>query len=131
MSFFGAHSPSDVAEAADKFISKMDEGQLSAVTAGHISEMPVEGRCALVESILDAFRHRGESSEDVAEASHAGLEAMQGGEVAAIAALLAYVDQNTGLLKEAATTLIEEHPEMVQHLPATVVDGISSRLASR
>ncbi|MDP9017193.1 MAG: hypothetical protein M3N19_02595 [Candidatus Eremiobacteraeota bacterium] len=131
MSLFGAHSPSDVAEAADKFISKMDESQLAALTAGHMATMPVEGRCALVESILDAFRHRGESSEDVAEAAHAGLEAMQSGDISAIAALLTYVDQNTGLLKEAATALIEEHPEMIQHLPGAVVDGISSKLAAR
>lgn len=130
MSLFGAHSPTDVADAAEKFISKMDERQLADVIAQHQSVMPAEGRCALVESILDAFRHRGESSEDVAEGARAGLEAMQSGDVSAVDALLRYVSKNTGLLKEAAATLIEEHPEMLVHLPAVVVAGISAKLAS-
>ncbi len=130
MSFFGAHSPSDVAGVAEKFIAKMDERDLSEVVADHQSAMPPEGRCALVESILDAFRHRGESSEDVAEASRTKLAQMQSGDVAAVAALLRYVEQNTGLLKEAATTLIEKDPAMLEHLPGSVIAGISAKLAT-
>lgn len=128
---FGTHSPSDVAEAADRFISKMDEDELANDVATHQAAMPSDGRKALVESILDAFRGRGESSEDVAEAARAGLEAMQNGDISAVAALLVYVNENTGLLKEAAMTLVERHPEMVAHLPIRVVDGISARLRTR
>lgn len=130
MSLFGAHTPGDVADAADRFISKMDENELAAAISGHQEMMALDGRCALVESILDAFRHRGESSEDVAEASGAGLDAIQSGDVRAVGVLLQYVRENTGLLKEAATALIEEHPEVLPQLPTTVVDGISARLST-
>ncbi|MFN2529251.1 MAG: hypothetical protein ABR584_11115 [Candidatus Baltobacteraceae bacterium] len=129
MSLFGTHSPSDVADAADRFISKMDEDDLAKDIAAHQAAMSEDSRKALVESILDAFRGRGESSEDVAEAARAGLEAMQNGDIPAVAALLLYVNENTGLLKEAAMTLIEEHPDLVVHLPTRLVDGISARLA--
>jgi len=131
MSLFGTHSSSEVAEAADRFISKMDEDELAKDIAAHQAAMPTDSRKALVESILDAFRGRGESSEDVAEAARAGLEAMQNGDIPAVAALLLYVNENTGLLKEAAMTLVEEHPELVMHLPSRVVSGISARLATK
>lgn len=131
MSSFGAYSPSDVADAADKFISKMDERQLAGDIAAHYAQMPVEGRRALVESILDAFRHRGESSDDVSEATGASVDAMRGGELSAVEALLYYVNQNTGLLKEAAMTLCEDHPDMLHLLPETVVQGITAKLSAR
>lgn len=130
MSLFGAHSPSDVAEVAEKFISKMDERNLADVIASHQAEMPAQGRCALVESILEAFRGRGESSDDVAEAAHTTLEAMQRGDVTAVASLLTYVAANTGLLKEAATTLIENDPAMLAQLPGSLLAGISAKLAT-
>lgn len=130
MSPFGAHSPADVAGAADKFISKMDERELAAQIASHYAQMPVEGRRVLVESILDAFRHRGESSDDVSEATGAGVDAMRDGELSALEALLHHAKQNTGLLKEAAMTLCEEHPEMLHHLPHAVVQGIAAKLSA-
>ena len=130
MSLFGAYSPGDVADAADKFISKMDERQLAAEIWGHYAAMPAAGRRALVEAILDAFRGRGESSDDVSEATGAGIEAMRDGELSAVEALLHYAKQNTGLLKEAAMTLCEEHPDMLVHLPDAVVRGISAKLAA-
>lgn len=129
MSMFGTN-PGNIAEVAEKFIARMDERNLADEIALHQPAMPAQGRCALVESIFDAFRHRGESSEDVAEAAHAPLEALQRGEVSAVALLLAYVQQNTGILKEAASSLIENDPSMLASLPGTIVQGISAKLAT-
>ncbi|MDQ6930274.1 MAG: hypothetical protein M3126_06385 [Candidatus Eremiobacteraeota bacterium] len=126
---FGTN-PGNVAEVAEKFIARMDERNLADEIGLHQAAMPAQGRCALVESIFDAFRHRGESSEDVAEAVGAPLDAMQRGDVPAVALLLAYVQQNTGILKEAATALIENDPSMLSHLPGTIVQGISAKLAT-
>ena len=129
MSLFGSYSPSAVVDVAEKFISKMDERRLADDIAATQATMSLDGRKALVESILEAFRGRGESSDDVAEASQTSLEAMQSGDVHAVSALLAYVQQNTGLLKEAASLLIENDPQMVAHLPSTILAGISAKLA--
>ncbi len=129
MSSFGASGPSDIATAADKFISKMDESQLAEAIERHQATMQVAGRRALVASILDAFRHRGESSEDVSEAITTGVDSLENAEVLAVAKLLRYVGENAGLLKEAVTSLLEDHPEMLPYLPMTLVDGISARLA--
>jgi len=70
MSLFDT-DPGNIAEVAEKFIARMDERNLADEIALHQAAMPAQSRCALVESIFNAFRHRGESSEDVAEAARA------------------------------------------------------------
>ena len=109
----------------------MDERDLASAVATHQRNMSSDGRKAYVESILDAFRSRGESSEDVAEASGAGLEAMQNGDADAVTVLLNYVRENMGLLKEATILLVETHVERLADLPEVVVAGVTAKLAEQ
>lgn len=131
MSFFGSYSSSDVIDAAEKFIAKMDENELAAAIGTSEPKMTGDGRKALVESIFDAFRGRGESSEDAAEGAGTTLDALARKDGSAIACLLNYAHQNAGLLKEAAITLVEQHPQFIAELPPALVDGISLRLERR
>jgi hypothetical protein len=128
MSVFGNFRPGEVVDAAEKFIAKMDENDLAAAIAQSERAMTPAGRSALVESIFDAFRERGESSQDATESAGTTLDAIEGGDSAAIALLLRYAEQNAGLLKEAATSFIEQHPQFVGQLSSTLVDGISQKL---
>lgn len=88
-----------------------------------------DARVALVQSVLDAFRHRGESSDDVAEAAGVPVERLLLAEPDGVATLLAYVARNAGLLKEALTTMIESRPASVAQLPQSIIDGVTSQLA--
>lgn len=90
--------------------------------------MPVHARTALVESIFDAFRDRGESSEDAAEGAATPLEQIERGDAHALGALLAYARDNTGLLKDALGLFAERHAAYVDALPPELVDGIAGRL---
>ncbi|MEO6913734.1 MAG: hypothetical protein ABI182_06935 [Candidatus Baltobacteraceae bacterium] len=131
MFIFGSHSSGEVVDAAEKFIAKMDEKELFAAIGISEPKMTVDGRSALVESIFDAFHGRGESSEDAAEGAGTTLDAIARNDGFAIACLLNYACQNTGLLKEAATTLVEQYPQFIAELPPALVDGISHRLAQQ
>ncbi|MGZ3496010.1 MAG: hypothetical protein ACXWNK_01430 [Vulcanimicrobiaceae bacterium] len=128
MSVFGNFRAGEVVDAAEKFIAKMDENDLSAAIAQSERAMTPNGRRALVESIFDAFRERGESSQDAVEGAGTTIAAIEAGDSAAFASLLHYAQQNAGLLKEAATTFIEHHSEFVAQLSSTLVDGISRKL---
>jgi hypothetical protein len=92
--------------------------------------MSPHGRELFVEAIFDAFRQRGESSEDAAEAAGTTLDAIARDE-SAIQALLTYAKSNAGLLKEAAIVLIERHPDMVSELAPPLANGIAQRLQER
>lgn len=131
MSVFGNYGSAEVIDAAEKFINKMDERDLAAAIEQSERSMTAAGRSLLVEAIFDAFRQRGESSEDAAEGAGATLEAICGGEESAVSALLAYARQNSGLLKEAATGLIEREPHVVAQLSPALADGIAARLLDR
>ncbi|HEY8314214.1 MAG TPA: hypothetical protein VIG51_08545 [Candidatus Baltobacteraceae bacterium] len=108
-----------------KFIAKMDENDLASALAQSERSMLPAARRALVESIFAVFRERGESSEDAAEGAGTTVSAIEAGQSQAVAALLAYAHGSAGLLKEATTTFIEEHPEFVDQLPPALVRGIS------
>ncbi len=129
MSFFSTYSSGEVTDAAEKFIARMDENELAAAIGTSEPQMTTDGRVALIESIFDAFRGRGESSEDAAEGAGTTLDAIASNDGSAIACLLSYASQNAGVLKAAATTLIEQHPQFIAELPTELVDGISLRLA--
>jgi hypothetical protein len=92
--------------------------------------MSPAGRALFVEAIFDAFRHRGESSEDAAEAAGTTLDAIARDD-SGIQALFTYAKSNPGLLKEAAILLIEQHPEMVSQLAPPISNGIAQRLLDR
>jgi hypothetical protein len=131
MSGFGNYASAEVAEAAEKFISKMDERDLAAAMEQSERTMSDAGRAQMVEAIFDAFRHRGESSEDVAEATGTPLEAMTRGEHSAVRSLLTYAGTNPGLLKDAAAALIERSPAIVDELAPQITDGIARRLEAK
>jgi len=131
MSAFERFSPGDVVEAAEKFISKMDELELATAMAQTERSMNAEGRAALVDAIFEAFRERGESSEDAAEGAGTTIGAIASAAPDAVAALLRYAKENPGLLKEAATSLIERRPQVLAEFSPQVVDGISARLMGR
>lgn len=131
MSAFENYRSGDVVDAAEKFIAKMDERDFAAAIAQTERSMNPEARAALVEAILDAFRERGESSEDAAEGAGTTADGIAGHNPEAIAALLRYAQTNPGLLKEAATTLIELHPELLSQFSPDLIAGISARLLQR
>ena len=130
MSVFGNYASAEVVDAAEKFISKMDERDLAVALEQSERTMSPDGRTLFVEAIFDAFRQRGESSEDAAEAAGTTLDAIMRDE-SSIHALLTYAKSNPGLLKEAAAVLIEQHPEMVSQLSPAIADGIAQRLLDR
>lgn len=130
MSAFGEYAPTDVVEAADKFISKMDDRDLAAAIEQSERTMSAEKRSLLVESIFDAFRRRGESSQDAAEGAGTTVDAIVRAETSAIALLLAYARSNAGLLKEATLEFIEREPAVVGQFPPTMSEGIARRLRS-
>ncbi len=131
MSVFGQYDSADVIDAAEKFLSKMNERELTAALEHCERTMQPASRSLLVEAIFDAFRQRGESSEDAAEGAGADLRALGSGDESAVRTLMEYAKTNPGLLKEAAIVLIEEHPHIVAELPPAVRDGIAQRLADQ
>lgn len=131
MSVFGNYASSEVVDAAEKFISKMDERDLAAAVEQSERTMSSRGRTLLAEAIFDAFRQRGESSEDAVEAAGTTLDAISNGDESALHALIAYAESNPALLKEAAIVLIEEHPQIVTELAPSLADGIKQRLLAQ
>ena len=128
MSYFENFGAGEVLDAADKFISKMDEGELRSAIAQSERSMASAVRQALVESILDAFRQRGESSDDVAEAAGTTVDAISADGSSGIDALLRYAVTNPGLLREATSLFIENHPHYIEQLGPVVTGGITARL---
>lgn len=122
---FGA---ADVLDAAEKFVGKMDEGELGVALAQSERAMPSPVREALVESIFDAFRQRGESSEDVAEGAGTTVDAIASNGTGGMDALLRYARTNAGVLREATTLFIENNPAYVEHLSPVLTEGIARRL---
>jgi hypothetical protein len=128
MSVFGNFASEQVIDAAEKFISKMDEGNLASAIERSEQTMSERGKGLLVEAIFDAFRQRGESSEDAAEGAGATLEAIGRYDTGAIHKLLAYARANPGLLKEATVGLIEREPDMLAQLSPEIKSGVRERL---
>ncbi len=103
----------------------MDDAELTSLLRNGIGEMPEPALRALVASIFDAFRDRGESSEDAAEGAETPLDAIERGERRAVDALVRYAGENTGLLKEAIALFEESHAEKVPALPEPLQTGSS------
>ncbi len=125
---FGNVPAQTLVDAVEKHVARMDDAALADVLRGGVSTMPHDALHALVASIFDAFRDRGESSEDAAEGANAALDRLEGADVHAVAALIDYAQVNPGLLKEAMAHYAEEHPSDLGRLPAPLVDGITGAL---
>lgn len=128
MSQFGSVPAQSLADAVEKHVAKMDEAELASLLSTCLANMPGDARVAFVESVFDAFRDRGESSEDAAEGAATSLERIRDGDAGALRALVAYARENTGLLKEALSLFAEHHGAHVDALPRALVDGIAERL---
>jgi hypothetical protein len=125
---FGNVPAQTLVDAVEKHVARMDDAALADVLRSGVSTMPQDAVHALVASIFDAFRDRGESSEDAAEGSNAPLDRLEAGDVRAVSALVDYARANPGLLKEALTHYAEEHASQLGALPAPLVDGIAGAL---
>ena len=128
MSRFG-NVPVDVlVDAVEKHVATLDDDDLAALLRGGLQSMPAPAVDALVRSILDAFRERGESSEDAAEGAEASLAAIEARNPAAVGALVGYARANAGLLEDALARFAQDHREQLADLPAPLVNGIAGAL---
>ncbi|HEY2553901.1 MAG TPA: hypothetical protein VGI15_01520 [Candidatus Cybelea sp.] len=116
--------------AVEKLLAKMDESDLAVLYARELSSMPRDAYQALIEAVFNAFRERGESSEDAAEGAGTTLESIAQRENGAVDALLAYARANPDLLKEATALFVEQRPELINALPASLRDALAERLAT-
>jgi hypothetical protein len=125
MSPFGNVPAQTLVDAVEKHVASMDDGALADVLRTGLTHMPGAAVAALVGSIFDAFRDRGESSEDAAEGANAALDRLERGDLPAVAALLDYARSNTGLLKDAMTRYAEVYAAQLDELPPSLIDGIA------
>jgi hypothetical protein len=131
MSVFGNYASGEVIDAAERFISKMDEHDLASAIERSERTMSADGRALLVEAVFDAFRQRGESSEDAAEGAGTTIDAISRTDAEAVQKLLAYARTNAGLLKEAAIGLVERDPAILEQLSPEIAGGVKQRLLER
>lgn len=127
---FGNVPPDMLAGAVEKLLAKMDETDLAAFYERELSAMPMEIVDAFVGALFDAFRDRGESSEDAAEEAGTTLEGIARRESGALSALLGYARTNPDLLKEATATFVHQRPDVVGALPPALREALAARLAS-
>ena len=121
--------PADVlVGAVEKLVAKMDDGDLAEVYERDLATMPAEAFGAFVEAIFDAFRGRGESSEDAIEGAGTTRESIERRDTPAVNAFVAYAGTSPGLLKEATTLFVEQRPELVTSLPSALQIAIAERL---
>jgi hypothetical protein len=128
MSVFGNFASDEVIDAAEKVLSKMDEGELASAIERSERTMSSDARALLVEAIFDAFRQRGESSEDAAEGAGTTLEAILRYDSDALKSLFAYARTNQGLVREAAVGLIEREPGVLAEFSPEITGSIHKRL---
>jgi ABC-type transporter Mla subunit MlaD len=129
LSHFG-NVPADVlAGAIEKLVAKMDETELASAFRSELSVMPDDASGAFVEAMFDAFRDRGESSEDAVEGAGTTLDSVGVRDGDALARLVDYAHANPGVLKEAVTLFVEQHPEFAGSLPETLRGALARRLA--
>ncbi len=130
ISHFGNVPVDSLIAAVEKTAATMDEGDLAVALDENLSAMPSDALRAFLEAVLDAFRDRGESSEDAAEASGITLERIDLFDPSAIGELVRYASRNTGLLREATALFVEEHPALIAALPRRLLDGVAQRLTA-
>jgi hypothetical protein len=127
---FGNVPPDMLVGAVEKLLAKMDETDLAAVYERELATMPQDAGAAFVEALFEAFRDRGESSEDAAEGAGIALDRIVRREPSAISALVAYARTSPDLLKEATTIFVERQPEHIESLPAVLRNAVAERLGA-
>jgi ABC-type transporter Mla subunit MlaD len=128
MSLFGNVPADALVDAVEKHVATLDDDDLAALLRGGLQSMPPLAIDALVQSILDAFRERGESSEDAAEGAEAPLAAIEARDPAAVGALVSYARANAGLLEDALARFAQDYRDQLADLPAPLVRGIAGAL---
>jgi hypothetical protein len=128
MSLFGNVPADALVDAVEKHVDTLDDDHLAALLRSGLASMPPETTGALVQSIFDAFRDRGESSEDAAEGAETSLASIEAHDPAAVGALIAYARANPGLLEHALMRFAEEHSQHMTGLPTDLVNGIAGAL---
>ncbi|HEY1429414.1 MAG TPA: hypothetical protein VGF18_07560 [Candidatus Tumulicola sp.] len=129
MSHLGNIPAELLAGTVEKLVSKMGDNELASEYRASVPNMPDEACGAFVEAIFDAFRDRGESSEDVVEEAGTTLERVATRETDAISALLEYAAGSPGILKETSAVFVERRPDLVHALPRTLYDAVAQRLS--
>jgi hypothetical protein len=129
LSHFGNVSADVLAGAIEKLVAKMDEAELASAILSELPAMPADALAAFVEATFDAFRDRGESSEDAVEGAGTTLESIERREPEALSKLVEYARTNSGVLKEAVILFVEEHPGFAVALPASLRTALAQRLA--
>jgi hypothetical protein len=121
--------PADVLVGkVEKILAKMEETDLAAFYQRELLTMPHEVSGAFVEALFEAFRERGESSEDAAEGAGTTLDGIDRRDAAAISALLAYGRSSPDLFKEATTIFVERRPDLIENLPAALRSALAQPL---
>lgn len=116
-------------DAVEKLVARMDEAELASTFERDLYTMPADACGAFVEAMFDAFRERGESSEDAAEGAGTTVAQVERRERPALDALVRYACANAGLLKEATALFVEAHPDFVSALPHALYRAIAERLS--
>lgn len=114
----------------EKLVAKMDEDDLTAMYRSGLAGMSADAYGAFVEAVFDAFRERGESSEDAAEGAGTTLEAIVARDGPAADALLSYAGSNSGLMKETTALFVQRRPDLLSALPAQLYEAIAERLSA-
>ncbi len=121
--------PADMlAGAVEKLLAKMDETDLVAFYDRELASMPSDAFHTFIEALFDAFRHRGESSEDAAEGAGATLEGILRRDNGAAEALVAYAGSCPQLLNESTVLMVQRRPEFVAFLPPPLREALAKRL---
>lgn len=107
----------------EKHVAKMDDADLATLLSSAVPSMNAQARGALIASIFDAFRDRGESSEDAAEGAGTHLPMLESSDPEALRLLVAYSHENHGVLKEALTIFEADHAEHLSSLPHVLTAG--------
>ncbi len=128
---FGNVPPDMLVGAVEKLLAKMDEADLAALYERELSSMPSDVVHAFVEALFEAFRDRGESSEDAAEGAGATLEAIASRETGAVVALFSYAQGSPDVLREATALFVERRPDFAESLPPALRDALAARLSLR
>jgi hypothetical protein len=129
MSVFGKWSAQALAGAAEKSVARIGDADLGSAYAQQAQSMDAPQRAALVDAVFEAFRDRGESSQDAAEDAGTTLERIEAGDRDAMRLILDYAAASPGLLKEATMLFVERRPDHIEALPPLVTGAMMQRLS--
>jgi hypothetical protein len=125
---FGNVPPDLLVGAIEKLLAKMDETDLVVSFEREWSTMPENAGGEFIEGLFEAFRERGESSEDAAEGAGVSLDAIERRDPAAVRALFAYARTSPDLIKEATTIFVERRPDLIEALPSPLRGALAEQL---